>query len=124
MAPYKPYSITLTDGQKRTLANANKNRLPLTLRLKNSQLSGDFSLLLTQTQINRIKKASAVERGVDIKISKTQKSAQSKYGGFLGALAGLVRGLIPLISKVAAPLATGALLGLASIGIGNFLDQR
>ena len=34
--------------------------------------------------------------------------------GFLGALAGLVRGLIPLASKVAAPLATGALSGLAS----------
>ena len=50
-------------------------------------------------------------------------SAQSKNGGFLVALAGLARGLIPVASKalpkVVAPLATGALSGYASTGIGK-----
>ena len=46
-------------------------------------------------------------------------STQIKNDGFLGVLTGLVRGLIPLVSKVAAPLATGALSGLASTGIGK-----
>lgn len=95
----------------------------MTLRLKRSQLTGNFPLLLTQTQINRIKKALADGRGTDIEISKSQMSVQSKNGGFLGALAGLARGSIPvatrLAPKIEAPLATGALSGLASTGIGK-----
>ena len=54
-------------------------------------------------------------------------SAQSKNGGLLGALVNALRGLIPVASKVlpkvAAPLATDALSGLASTGIGKYLDQ-
>ena len=42
---------------------------------------------------------------------------------FFGTLAGLLRGLIPfatgIASKVVAPLATGALSGLASTGVGK-----
>ena len=74
-----------------------------------------------------IKKALAAGRGADIEISKSKMSAESKNGVFLGALNGALRGLIPVSSKVllkvAAPLATGALSGLASTGIGNYLDQ-
>ena len=82
---YQPYSVRLTEGQKENLARAFKNRSPITIRLKNDQLKGNFPLLLTKTQINRINKAD--KTGVDINISKKQRSAQSKNGGFLGALA-------------------------------------
>ena len=74
---YQSYSVSLTEGQR---ANS-----PITIRLKNYQLKGNFPLLLTKTQINRINKAD--KTGVDIIISKKQISAQSKNGGFLGALA-------------------------------------
>ena len=82
---YQSYSVSLTEGQKANLARAYKNRSPITIRLKNDQLKGNFPLLLTKTQINRINKAD--KTGVDINISKKQISAQSKNGGFLGALA-------------------------------------
>ena len=82
---YQSYSVSSTEGLKANLARAYKNRSPITIRLKNNQLKGNFPLLLTKTQINRINKAD--KTGVDINISKKQISAQSKNGGFLGALA-------------------------------------
>ena len=119
---YQSYSVSLTEGQKANLARAYKNRSPITIRLKNDQLKGNFPLLLTKTQINRINKAD--KTGVDINISKKQISAQSKNGGFLGALAlasFLPRTVLPTVARIApkvvAPLATGAFSGLASTGV-------
>ena len=71
---YQSYSVSLTEGQKAKLARAYKNRSPITIRLKNEQLGGDFPLLITKTQINRIKSISD-KTGVDISISKKQISA-------------------------------------------------
>ena len=78
---YQSYSVTLTEGQKANLGRAYKNRSPITIRRKKDQLKGNFPLLLIKTQINRINKAD--KTGVDINLS----AAQSKNGGFLGALA-------------------------------------
>ena len=61
MTSYKPYSITLTGGQKRTLANAYKKRSPLTLRLKNSQLSGDFPLFKHKHKLIELKRRHQLE---------------------------------------------------------------
>ena len=82
---YQSYSVILTEEQKANLARAYKNKSPITIRLKNDQFKGNFPLLLTKTQINRINKADRT--GIDKNISKTQISAQSKNWGFLGALA-------------------------------------
>ena len=125
---YQSYSVSLTEGQKANLAGAYKNRSPITIRLKNEQLRGNFPLLLTKTQINRITKSIADKTGVDIGISKKQISAQSKNGGFLGALASfLARTVLPTVARIApkvvAPLATGALSGLASTGVGKILGN-
>ena len=77
-------------------------------------------------QINRINKAD--KTGVDINISKKQISAQSKNGGFLGALASfLARTVLPTVARIApkvvAPLATGALSGLSSTGVSKILGH-
>ena len=114
---YLSCSVSLKEGQKANLARAYENRSPITIRLKNDQLKGNIPLLLTKTQINRINKAD--KTGVDINISKKQISAQSKNGGFLGALASFfARKFLPTVARIApkvmAPLATGALSGLAS----------
>ena len=42
---YQSYSVSLTEGQKGNLARAYKNRSPITIRLKNDQLKGNFPLL-------------------------------------------------------------------------------
>ena len=86
--------------------------------------------MLTKAQINIINKSIADKTGVDIGISKTQISAQSKNGRFLGALASffLARTLLPTVARIApkvvAPLATGALSGLASTGVSKILGRK
>ena len=125
---YQSYSVSLREGQKANLARAYKNRSPITIRLKNEQLRENFPLLLTKTQINRINKSIADKTGVDIGISKKQISAQSKNRGFLGALASfLARTVLPtvarIVPKVVAPLASGALSGLASTGVSKILGN-
>ena len=126
---YQSYSVSLTEGQKANLARAYKNRSPITIRLNNEQLRGNFKLLLTKTQINRINKSIADKTGVDIGISKKQMSAQRKNGGFLGARASffLARTVLPTVARIApkvvAPLATGALSWLASTGVSKILGN-
>ena len=83
MTTYIEYGVTLTDGQKSKLFSAIKNRSPLTLRLKHSQLQGSDELMLTQRQIMKIQKSIANGRGSDIKISKTQITSSVKHGGNL-----------------------------------------
>ena len=56
MTTYIEYGVTLTDGQKSKLLSAIKNKSPLTLRLKHSNLQGTDELMLTQRQIAKIKK--------------------------------------------------------------------
>ena len=72
MTTYFEYGVNLTNNQKSKLAFAISHNSPLTLRLKHSHLKGSDELMLTKTQINKIKKYIANGTGSDIKISKTQ----------------------------------------------------
>ena len=57
MTKYLEYGVSLSEGQKENLVKAIKTNSELTLRLKNNQLSGRDELMLTKTQLNKIKKA-------------------------------------------------------------------
>ena len=57
MTSYIEYRVKLTDGQKSKLASAVRNKSPLTLRLKHSQLRGSDELMLTRRQITKIEKS-------------------------------------------------------------------
>ena len=126
MATYIEYGVTLTDGQKSKLLSSIKNKSPLTLRLKHSHLRGSDELMLTQRQIDRIKKSIANGTGSDIKISKTQITRSVKHGGNLfTSLINLGSKLLPCavkgVSKVAPAFAKGATSALGDIGIKNYL---
>ena len=108
MTTYTEYGVKLTDGQKSKLRSAIKNNSELTLRLKHSHLRGPDELMLTKTQISKIKKAISNGIGSDIKISKTQIRKSVKYGGNLfGALASLGTKLLPYAAKAAPAVLTG-----------------
>ena len=62
MANYLEYGVNLSAGQKTKLARAIKNGSEISLRLKNNQLSGKDEMMLTQTQINKIKKAAQKQK--------------------------------------------------------------
>ena len=128
MTTYIEYGVRLTDGQKSKLLSSIKNKSPLTLRLKHSHLRGSDELMLTQSQINKIKKSLANGAGSDIKISKTQIRHSVKHGGNLfTGLARLGAKLLPCaikgVSKVAPALATGAATALGDLGMKKLFGK-
>lgn len=125
---YLPYGVTLSQNQRTKLAKAFKNREPITIRLSHSELTGPDELMLTKTQIGRIRRSLTSGKGVDIKISKTQIGKVVKKGGSLfSSLAALVPALLPkamqVASKVVPGLAMGALGSLGNFTMDKILGQ-
>ena len=110
------------------LATAINNKTPLTLRIKHSNLIGNDEMMLTKTQIGKIRKSLANGTGVDIKISKTQISKVAKHGGNLfSSLASLGARVLPYavkgLSKAVPALATCAVSALGSLGIDKIFGK-
>ena len=84
MTNYIPYGVTLTKGQIQKIKSAHDNDREVTIRILKKNFSGSTKLPLTQTQINKIKKATS---GVEICLSKAQLKHMKKNGGFLPLLA-------------------------------------
>ena len=121
MTTYHPYKVNLSKGQKSKLGRAFKANSALTLRLSAKQTSGNDELMLTTNQIKRIAKAAALEKGVEIKISKTQIRKVMKQGGSLfSAIIPLARSLAPTLAKT---LGLSALAGLASEGASQVVKK-
>jgi len=78
---YLPFKIALTDGQKKKLQKAFAAKSAVTLRVKLEQIGRGDELLLTGTQMNKMKKAASERRGADLKMSKTQIEKTAQRGG-------------------------------------------
>ena len=104
---YHPYEIALTDGQKKKLQKAYVSKTAVTLRVKPGQIGRGDELLLTATQISRLKKTAAAGKGMEIKLSQTETQNTAQRGGSLfSAMIGL-----------AGPFIKPALGALASAGL-------
>ena len=104
---YHPYKIALTDGQKKKLQKAYVSKTAVTLRVKPGQIGHGDELLLTTTQISRLKKTSAAGKRMEIKLSQTQIQNTAQRGGNLfSAMLGLAR---PLIKPALGALASAGL---------------
>ena len=71
---YHPYKIALVDGQKKKLQKAYVSKTAVALRVKPGQIGHGDELLLTATQISRVKKTAAAGKGLELKLSQTQNS--------------------------------------------------
>ena len=122
MTTYHPYKVNLSEGQKDKLEKAIRSRNPISLRLKNSQLSGNdqakTTLMLTANQIKKIQKAVSQGKGAEIKVSKSQ--AQKVGGSLFSALFPLARSAAPMLAKT---LGLSALAGLASEGASQVVKK-
>ena len=122
MTTYHPYKVNLSEGQKDKLEKAIRSRNPISLRLKNSQLSGNdqakTTLMLTANQIKKIQKAASQGKGTEIKVSKSQ--AQKVGGSLFSALFPLARSAAPMLAKT---LGLSALAGLASEGASQVVKK-
>ena len=124
MTKYYPYGVSLSKGQLEKLSRAYNNNSAITIRLARNELFGPHELMLTKTQIIKLRKAMSQGTGSDIKISKTQTRKAVKQGGSLwGSLARLLPMALPLAKKAITPLATGALSGLASLGVDKIFGK-
>ena len=80
---------------------------------------------MTQSQLNRLKKAHQAGKGVTIKMSKSQVAHNMKaHGGFLPLLAGLASQALPFLTGTVLPaLGVCALSGLASTGLQKLVGD-
>ena len=96
-----------------------------------SNLDGDSNdennfphkLLLTNTQVSKLRKAFANNSSANIKLSKTQLHKIGQSGGFLGRLLGpLLKTGLPLIGNVLKPLAKSVLIPLGLTAAASTTD--
>ena len=80
-------------------------------------------LLLTNTQVSKLRKAFANNSLANIKLSKTQSHKIGQFGGFLGRLLGPFLKTGPLlIGNVVKPLAESVLITLGVIAAASATD--
>ena len=125
MSQYEKYNVNISEGQKRKLRNALQVGGPVSIRLGHEDFDGDDVIALTNSQVNKIRKAYEGGKGATIKMSKAQLDHNMKVeGGFLGILARLAMRALPMLTKTVLPaLGVGALTGLASSGVQKVMGQ-
>ena len=120
MTQYNSLNVKLSSSQLSKLKSTIKNENDVVLGLSSSMVGNSIDntnfpheLLLTNRQIENIRKAFANHLSTDIKLSKTQLSEMIQSGGFLGRLLGpLLKTRLPLIKSVIKTLAKSVLIPL------------
>ena len=130
MTQYDSLNVKLSNSQVSKLKSAIKNKNNVVLRLSlnmvdNSNDNTNFphELLLTNKQVENIRKAFANHLSTDIKLSKTQLSKMVQSGGFLGRLLGpLLKTGLPLMKSVIKSLAKSVLIPLGLTAAASAAD--
>ena len=93
MAQYNTLKVKLSNSQLNKLKSAIKIRTELTLNFSSNLIGSSYDrtnfpdkLLLTDTQVSRIRKTFANSSSANIKLSKTHLSKIMQSGGILGDL--------------------------------------
>ena len=130
MTQYNTLNIKLSNSQFNKLKSGIKNGTEVTLKLS-SNIAGNSNdetnflhkLLLTNTQISRLRKSFANISSANWKLSKTQLHKIEKSGGFLGRFVGpLLRTALPLFKNFLKPLAKSALIQLGLTAAASARD--
>ena len=112
MTRYTNIKMRISESQKDKLKKAfESNCESITICLKFSDLHGEDVIALTNSELDRLVEAYEENKGMKIRMSKTQLAHNMKIeGGFLPALAGLI------------PFLTGTVL--PAVGVGLYQDWR
>ena len=130
MIQYNILNVKRFNSQLNKLKSGIKNGTEVTLKIY-SNVAGDYNdensflhkLLLTNTQVPNLRKASANNSSANIKLSKTQLHKIGQSGGFLGRLLGpLLKTGLPLMKNVLKPLAKSILIPLGSTVVVSATD--
>ena len=118
MTQYNSLNAKLSNSWLNKLKSTIKNETGVVLRLSLNMVNDDetnspHKLLLTNRQVENLRKTFANKSSTDINLSKTQLSKMIQSGGFLGRLLGpLLKTGLPLIKNIIKPLAKSVLIPL------------
>ena len=130
MTQYNSLNVKLSNSQLSKLKSAIKNENDVVLRISSNMVGNSndntnfpHDLLLTNRQVENIRKAFANHLSTDIKLSKTQLSKMIQSGGFLGRLLGpLLKAGLPLMKSVIKRLAKSVLIPLGLTAAASAAD--
>ena len=90
--------VNLSDNQKNNLSNAYHKRETIVLRLTKDSLSGNDILYVPQNTVKRLEKNRKLNKGMDIKLAKTNIRKQIG-GSLLTSILSLGRAFAPTLAK-------------------------
>ena len=130
MTQYNSLNVKLSNSQLSKLKSAIKNENDVVSRISSNMVGNSnddtnflHELLLTNRQVENIRKAFANHLSTDIKLSKTQLSKMIQSEGFLGRLLGpLLKTGLPLMKSVKKPLAKSVLIPLGLTAAASAAD--
>ena len=112
-------NVNLSENQKKNISDAYQKRETIVIRLTNDSLSGSDTLLVPATVKKRLEKNRKENKGMDIKLPKTNIRKQVG-GSILTSALSLARAFGPTIAKT---LGLSALAGLASEGASQVVKK-
>ena len=112
-------NVSLSENQKKTLSKAYHEKETITLRLKKDALSGSDTLLVPKTTVTRLEKNRKLNKGMDIKLAKSNIRKQVG-GSLLSSILTLGRTLGPQLAKT---LGMSALSGVVSEGASQLVKK-
>ena len=112
-------NVTLSDYQKKNLSKAFHQRETIVLRLSKDSLTGSDTLLVPSTTVKRLEKNRAMNKGMEIKLAKTNIRKQVG-GSLLSSILTLGRTFGPTLAKT---LGLSALAGAASEGASQIVKK-
>ena len=130
MTQYNSLNVKLSNSQLSTIKSAIKNENDVALRISSNMVGNSndntnfpHELLLTNRQVENIRKAFANHLSTDIKLSKTQLSKMIQSRGLLGRLLGpLLKTGLPLMKSVIKTLAKSVLIPLGLTAAASAAD--
>ena len=112
-------NVKLSENQKKNISDAYCKRETIVLRLKNDSLHGDDTLRVPAMVKKRLEKNQKENKGMDIKLSKTNIRKQVG-GSLLTSILSLGRVFGPTIAKT---MGLAALAGTASTGASQVVKK-
>ena len=112
-------SVNLSDGQKRKLAKAYRDKEEVSIKLSHKNLSGSDTLMVPKNTVNRLAKSKASGKGIQIKISRANVRKQMG-SGIASSVLPVLRNVGPVIGKT---MGLSALAGLASEGVSQLVKK-
>ena len=80
MSELHKISVNLSDGQRRKLAKAYRDKEEVSIKLAHKNLSGGDTLMVPQNIVKRLEKSKSSGKGIQIKIARANIRKQTGSG--------------------------------------------